>query len=151
MRWMTDGESAVVARLTFALRMMTSGTPCTRNIIIVLIITFTVIITIPIIISRGTSVPEPFMTFVVVLEALQRAPVFIANRFQGSEPLKSNRLEASKRTVFPWNLDLFSTCKSWRAKVILRPSLDKSCRSSQHFVFLYFWYCCATYFRSCYS
>ena len=79
MRWMTDGESAVVARLTFALRMVTSGTLCTRNIIIVIIITFTVIITIPIIISRGTSVPEPFMTFVVVLEALQRAPVFIAN------------------------------------------------------------------------
>ena len=70
---MTDGESAVVARLTFALRMVTSATPCTRNIIIV------IIITIPIIISRGTSVPEPFITFVVVLEALQRAPVFIAN------------------------------------------------------------------------
>ena len=68
-----------------------------------------IIITIPIIISRGTSVPEPFMTFVVVLEALQRAPVFIANWFQGSQPLKSIRLEASKRTVFPWNLDLFST------------------------------------------
>ena len=79
MGWMTDGESAVVARLTFALRMVTSGTLCTRNIIIVIIITFTVIITIPIIISRGTSVPEPFMTFVVVLEALQRTPVFIAN------------------------------------------------------------------------
>ena len=55
MRWMTDGESAVVARLTFALRMVTSGTLCTRNIIIVIIISIIIINMINIITITGVG------------------------------------------------------------------------------------------------